>query len=295
MKRELDHVGVAVLDLDRGRDVFRRLGFRLTARSFHSGSPTPGAPVERWGSGNHCAMFQQGYLEIIGLTDPALYSSVRDMVARYEGLHIVAIGCGDAQAAQAELMAAGAPVESFRSLEREAAFGPHDESTRRAAFRNIYVDRQKFPEARLLFIEHLTPEVLWQPHLLEHPNGAIRIDAVHLVVPDPRASCDKFAPLFSSKTRHSPGESHLDLDRGTMSFVTEARWRERVPGRFLPPLPSPAGFSISVVSLAQTRNWLAGQGVPVRDALHDDGVECLWLAAEDACGAAIQFRQAADA
>jgi len=55
--RELDHVGVAIKDLERGRAIYQRLGFRLTARSIHSGSREPGGPVEPWGSGNHCAMF----------------------------------------------------------------------------------------------------------------------------------------------------------------------------------------------------------------------------------------------
>ena len=123
MKRELDHCGVAVKSLDRGRDAYARLGFQLTARSFHSGSRTKGGPVEPWGSGNHCAMFRDGYLEIIGLTDASMYSTVKDMVATYEGLHIVAIGSGEADAAYAEFQEAGAPVEAPRALERDAADG----------------------------------------------------------------------------------------------------------------------------------------------------------------------------
>lgn len=74
----LDHTGVAVRNLDDGEAAYRRLGFILTTRSIHSGSVTPGAPVTPWGSGNHCAMFREGYLEIIGITDPNLYSSTGD-------------------------------------------------------------------------------------------------------------------------------------------------------------------------------------------------------------------------
>jgi len=163
LELELDHVGVAVKSLDRGRDAFRRLGFTLTARSFHSGSRVPGGPVETWGSGNHCAMFAEGYLEIIGLTDPEKYSSVKDMVGRYEGLHIIAIGVdpapgtgATADAARDELVRRGVPVEAPRSLERDAAFGPRDEETRRAKFRNCYLDRQQYTEGRFLYIQHLT-------------------------------------------------------------------------------------------------------------------------------------------
>jgi hypothetical protein len=289
MKRELDHVGVAVKSLDRGRDAFSRLGFQLTARSFHSGSRSTGAPVEPWGSGNHCAMFREGYLEIIGLTDASMYSSVKDMVARYEGLHIVAIGCGSADSAYAEFQKAGAPVEAPRALERDAAFGPGDRETRRAKFRNMYVERDKFVEGRFIFIEHLTRDVLWQPHLLNHPNGALAIDAVYFVVADVEATARKFAPLFSDRIEPLPGVTKLTLDRGAMWLADEASWRQRVPGSFVPPLPSPAGFGIRVQSIEATRRYLESNGVILHAGMN---ASQFWVAPEDACGAAIQFHQA---
>ena len=64
----LDHAGVAVRDLDAAEAAYRRLGFNLTPRSIHSGAVEPGGPVVPWGSGNHCAMFADGYLEVVGLT-----------------------------------------------------------------------------------------------------------------------------------------------------------------------------------------------------------------------------------
>ena len=289
MKRELDHCGVAVKSLDRGRDAYARLGFQLTARSFHSGARTKGGPVEPWGSGNHCAMFRDGYLEIIGLTDASMYSTVKDMVAIYEGLHIVAIGSGEADAAYAEFQKAGAPVEAPRALERDAAFGPGDKETRRATFRNMYVERAKFTEGRFIFIEHLTRDVLWQPHLLDHPNGALGIDAVYFVVADPEATVQKFAPLFSDRIERFPGVIKLELDRGTMWLTQEAEWRKRVPGSLVPPVPSPAGFGIRVASIDATRKYLEANGVPVQAGM---SASQLWVAPEHACGAAIQFMQA---
>ena len=289
MKRELDHVGVAVKSLDRGRDAYSRLGFHLTARSFHSGSASAGAPVTPWGSGNHCAMFRQGYLEIIGLTDATIYSSVKDMVARYEGLHIVAIGIGEAEAAYAEFLKAGAPVEAPRALERDAPFGPENREMRRAKFRNMYIERTSFTEGRFIFIEHLTRDVLWQPHLLDHPNGALGIDAVYFVVGDPEATARKFGPLFSEKIERFPGVMKLALDRGTFWLTEEKAWRERVPSSFVPPVPSPAGFGVRVHSIDATRRLLESNGVRVHAGMNSSQ---LWVAPEDACGAAIQFSQA---
>jgi catechol 2,3-dioxygenase-like lactoylglutathione lyase family enzyme len=292
MNRVLDHVGVAIRDLNAGFDVFSRLGFRLTPRSLHSGSSTPGAPVEPWGSGNHCAMFREGYLEIIGLTDPALYSSVRNMVDRYEGLHIVAIGCDDVEALRRAMQSAGVPVEdAVRGLERDAAFGPEGRETRRARFRNLYIDRQRFNEARFLYIQHLTRDVLWQPHLLDHPNGAVGIDAAFFVTDDPSATAAKFAPAFSDRVERLGDASRLILDRGELWLVAPAQWRARTPGGFVPPAPSPAGFGIRVASLDDTRAFLQAQGVTVHAGGIGDGSEGLWVAPEDAAGAALLFRQ----
>src|SRR3954463_10736277 len=106
----LDHVGVAIRDLERGRAAYERLGFTLTPRSIHRGSPAPGAPVVPFGSGNHCAMFRDGYLEVVGLTDPAVYSNVRSLVARYEGAHIVAFAVDSADATCAALADRGVAV-----------------------------------------------------------------------------------------------------------------------------------------------------------------------------------------
>ncbi len=274
LRLELDHVGVAVKSLDRGRDAYARLGFRLTARSFHSGSRVPGGPVETWGSGNHCAMFQEGYLEIIGLTDMEKYSSVKDMVARYEGLHIVAIGVdperrgGDTvDAARDELMRAGVPVEAPRSLERDAAFGPRDEQVRRAKFRNSYLDRQAYTEGRFLYIQHLTRDVIWQPHLLDHPNGALAIEEVYFASEDAKAAAAKLAPVFP------------DPVRGHFRVVPAAEWKFRP----VPPLPSPVAFGIRVESLAKARACLAASGVAI---IEDHGI---WVAPADGCGAAIRF------
>ena len=289
MKRELDHCGVAVSNLDRGRDAYARLGFQLTARSIHSGSRAAGGPVEPWGSGNHCAMFREGYLEIIGLTDASMYSSVKTMVERYEGLHIVAVGCGSADAAYAEFQKAGAPVDAPRALERDAAFGPGDRETRRAKFRNMYVDRDKVTEGRFIFIEHVTRDVLWQPHLLDHPNGALGLDAIYFVVADPEATAKKFAPLFSERIERFPGVVRMTLDRGAFWLTQEKAWRERVPGSFVPPVPSPAGFGVRVQSIDATRRLLESNGVRMHAGMNPSQ---FWVAPEDACGAAIQFMQA---
>ena len=108
----LDHVGLAVKYLATAKNAYQKLGFNLTALSMHAGANDTDGKIVPWGSGNHCAMFAQGYFEIIGLMDAALPSNVKKMVERYEGLHIVAMRCSRAEDAYPALIHAGVPPSS---------------------------------------------------------------------------------------------------------------------------------------------------------------------------------------
>jgi len=283
MTFDLDHCAVAVRSLDAGAAAYRRLGFNLTSRSLHFAARRAGAPSEPVGSGNHCAMFRSGYLEIIGITDSTRNSAVKDMVARYEGVHTVAIGCASADKALAGLERRSVPFEAVR-LERDAAFGPHDEEARRAIFRNLYVDRDAFPEARLLFIEHVTPEVLWQPHLLEHPNGVIGIEQCWFAAPRPRETAEKFATLFGVAVEGWAHGFRLPFSRGALLVQSESYARASFATTWLPPVPAPIGLGFKVAALQATEAFLKRSDV----RFHYVG-NALVVPSGEACGAALRF------
>ena len=52
----VDHVVIAVTDLDQAAADFQRLGFTLTPRGRHT-----------TGSENNCVMFERDYLELLGV------------------------------------------------------------------------------------------------------------------------------------------------------------------------------------------------------------------------------------
>lgn len=289
LQLELDHVGVAVPDLEAGRRAFARLGFQLTPRSLHQGSLTPGGPIQPWGSGNHCAMFEWGYLEVIGLTDPGLPSSVKDLVARHTGLHILALGCTDAKRAYDTLAAAGAPVEPVRALERDAAFGPDEGETRRARFRNLYVDRKAHPEARILFIEHDTPEVLWQPHLLAQPNGVIGLDSVTFAAEDPAPVTRRLASLLQREPAPLEGGAEIALGRGTIRVLDAKAWGRLSGEAASVPLPAMVGATFRVASAAQAQAAFDKAGVAYRTLPAAAGKSTLVVPAREACGATLTF------
>lgn len=289
LKLELDHVGVAVRSLDEGQRAYERLGFKLAPRSLHSGAVTPGGPVVPWGSGNHCAMFRRGYLEVLGITDPGLHSSAKGLLEKYEGLHIVAFGVPDADRAYAALSARSPGIHPARALERDAAYGPEGNETRRAAFRNVYTDKDAFPEARFIFIEHLTRDVLWQPHLLDHPNGAVSIEEVALCVEDLAAGRARLTPILGVAPQDKGGGFLIyKLARGRVYVMTPEALAEWAPGVVPPRLPWVAGFGVGVADLARTRALLAAAGITFREHPYP----AVWVGPAVTCGPVLSFIQA---
>ena len=78
----IDHAGVAARDLAPLAAAYERLGFTLTPVVQQSGRRAPGGPVEPFGTGNRCALFSHGYVELIA----PLIRAVQEVAARVEAL-----------------------------------------------------------------------------------------------------------------------------------------------------------------------------------------------------------------
>jgi catechol 2,3-dioxygenase-like lactoylglutathione lyase family enzyme len=286
---KLDHVGVAVATLDAAHETYSRLGFTLTARSIHSGSTEPGGPVVPWGSGNHCAMFEQGYLELIGITDPSLYTSVSRLLDKYQGTHIIALGVADSEKAYEVINGRSGLVQPAAKLERMAPFGPDNAEQRLAQFRNVHTIREKVPEGRMIFIQHLTRDVLWQPHLLSHANGAVAMAETAVCVPDLEATCARFTAMFAVEPKRHGGDiAVFDLGNTKLYVLTEAGLGKWAPGVTPPCLPWVAGFGVRVKDLAATEAYLKGQGFTVNKHPYP----AIWLKPDAALGVVLSFIQA---
>lgn len=285
---DLDHVGTVVRDLDEGRKAFLKLGFRLTARSHHKGATRAGGPIEPWGSANHCAMLRQGYLEVLGIVDPDKFTTAKALLERYEGTHIVAFRPRSTEDVHARLVDKGLPVDPARALERMAPYGPDGSESRRVAFRNARFTASVFTEAQFQYTEHLTRGEMWQPHLLEHPNGAIALDCLYLCSHDPAATAARLSPVLGIEPRAGgPGETIFRFEHSSLCVLSPAAWNERSPGNPLPPLPAPVGFVVRTASLAQARSVLKGNAVHYDQNARGD----IRVNAANACGAVIHFIQ----
>ena len=281
----LDHVAVVNRELAGLEESYTRMGFQLTPVSRHSGSLIPGGPVEPMGSGNRCAMFKEGYLELLAVVDPNYnYERIEAMLAKHRGIHIMAFGCDDSPAAHEHLSAAGFNVTAASLLERmaETSQGPQ-----LLKFCNLRLPPQDMPEGNIIVIKHETPDLLWEPQLLEHPNGLVGLREVTLCVADVDEVTARYGRLLGVDAERRGERAVFSLPRGRFVVVSETELLRAVPGASAPTLPFPAAFTCSVEKLEATAALFKDNGVP-----HERHDHRLVVPAEFGRGATVMFEQA---
>jgi hypothetical protein len=281
----LDHAGFMVRDLDAGAARWARLGFQLSPRSPQIGRVPGQSDMAPWATANHCAMFQRGYLELIGVVQAENYNPWAAFLDRFEGIHIIAFRCDDADAAYGAL---AARIDGFDPPLQRQRNAPFEGGTRLFRFRNIFSQDKSYPEGRFIIIEHQTPEIIWQDALMTHPNGAVCFKEIVFCADPPAPTLQRLAGITG--VPHHRGRFDLP-GGGRVSVVDRAGFDARFRGAALPPvLPATAATIIGVADLARTRAVLRAAGVDVRGAKSDT----IWVPADTANGGVIAFTQASE-
>ncbi len=273
----LDHIGVAVRDLTQAQVIYSRLGFNLTELSIHAGQPSADGKLQPLGSGNHCAMFRQGYLELIGVVDPNRPSSVAPFLKTRHGGFIVALGCESADAAYEAAVQNFPRTHKPIGLERMVA-APNGSSAK-AQFRNVVMGPD-FPEARLLLIQHLTRDLIWREPEMVHPNGVVSLLGAQFLVGDPVEAAVRYGGLVSAQPETRPGGAALRLDGQTLQFIGEGN--KSAPWAYCPSL---FGAVFAVADLGNTEALFKKNGV----AFSANASGELLVSPDDACGFALTF------
>ena len=285
MAIDLDHAGTVVRDLDKGRAAYEAMGFRLTAKSQHRGAIEPGGEVQLLGQGNHCAMLQRGYLEVLGIVDSSLPAPAGLYLDKYEGLHIVAMRPRTIEAALA-VAGKGGALDAPRDLGRQVLFGPEGSETRPVRFINIRWNATAFPEATFLYTEHLTRETMWQPHLLEHPNKALALDQVFICSPEPALLADRMSKVLGVMPQaRSDGQVELQFRESSLVIVTPGALDRLYPGVPAPDRARPVGYQIRTASIDAVSTLLTRNAVPYKPA----PIGGLFVGPAHACGNVIHF------
>ncbi|MVW71173.1 VOC family protein [Bordetella sp. 15P40C-2] len=255
----LDHVGLFADDLSHTARQYEALGFLLTPQSQHSRPPTPDAPISLRGTANRCAMLQQGYIELLGVVDPGLDTlGVPEALARYEGLHILAFGLRDADTEQARLKAAG--FEPGRTILERRVDLPDGSDV--ARFIQVRPDASQLPEGRVFMLQHETPELVWQPRYLTHPNTAIALAETTVAVSNLDEAAARYERFLGCAAQAGPGYRLFTLTHGALRLVTPEYLHAVAPDARVPALPFPAACTVTVASLERAVTHLNAHAVP---------------------------------
>src|SRR5579863_4543411 len=151
----IDHVAHFAPDSNAAAQALAQLGFTATPFSPQSHRPTPDSPLTPAGTGNVCVMLRRGYLEFLTPTaDTPIASQLREAIARYVGIHLVAFGTADPEADRARLAGGGFNPLPVLALERPIGT-PGGERT--AAFAVARVPAGTMAEGRIQFVQQKTP------------------------------------------------------------------------------------------------------------------------------------------
>jgi len=268
MSRGIDHLVLAVQDLDAAAAEYERLGFTLTPRAQHP-----------FGTGNRLAQFDHDFLELLAVTQPQDINDHQDGVVSFgafnldyldvrEGMSMIALKSDGWEEDRKTFGDAGlnlsAPFE-FSRLARQP-----DGSDVTVGFKLTFVPDPATPEAIFFTCDHQhAPEYFYKPAFQKHENGATAIDEVMMVANDPSQSKDFFDRLYGSENvRHEGGKMVIQGDGSRFVIMTPkelvAAYPVGQPITFTGDLAF-AGYRVLVGDIAVTKSVLETNGIKFSD------------------------------
>jgi glyoxalase-like protein len=276
----IDHVIVGVRDLERARLGWRRLGFALSPRGRHIGQ----------GTGNYCIMFPSDYVELLGITDPNnLIQRLDHFLPQREGLMAVAFATAAApeelrQALLGRQVHPSEPRPLGRRLELQ-------QETVVARFSLISLPADETPGLDSFICSHLTPQLMRRPQWLHHPNGAVCLRGVHVLVESTVPLLEPYDRLFGIQqvtTTDAVVCVHVGPHR--IVFSTPDDFATMHPALHLDPdfaLPGIVSLEVAIGRREDTAEYLTSQEVPFDEI--PDGT--LVVPAKEASGAILVFSE----
>jgi hypothetical protein len=211
----LDHVVInARDDMDRAADIYRRLGFTLTERGYHS-----------LGSMNHLAMFGTDYLELIAVPKNAT-SGRLDLLNYSFGLNGLVFGSEDSAVTYAALAKAGLPFDPPTEFTRPVK---HSGGQGDARFRTIRMKAGAMPYGRVYYCHHFTRDLVWRDEWRHHANGTVAVERAVIVEADPAVGVKLYTDMFGpDAVRDIKGGKSVVIGNSRFDIVTESELRAQV-------------------------------------------------------------------
>jgi catechol 2,3-dioxygenase-like lactoylglutathione lyase family enzyme len=272
--RSIDHVVVAVDNLDRAAARYEALGFTLTPRASHP---------DRMGTANRLAQFAgRNFIELLEVDRPdrlddhdfaarprrfSFGAHNRAFVRARNGMSMLVLAGDDGHAAVKQFAAAGLETYAPFEFERKATLPDGTQAT--LGFCLAFATSPLLPGLAFFVCENRSPQYFWKPAFQSHANGACTIAAVYLAAEDPAAHLSFLTTLTGGTAQPTDGGQRISCGSQELLVLTPTRIREIAGGR--PARPDGPHFA----GLALASPTAAPGVVP----------------AEDACGIFIEWRR----
>jgi hypothetical protein len=184
-----DHALVGVSDLEAARVAWQRLGFTTCPRGKHIG----------WGTANYCIMFQDDYLELLGIVDASQFVNNLDVFLADHGQGLMGMAFASSNIDGLAKKLDGQPQDLKRLLELS-------DGTVEPRFKLVHPPKGTLPGLSGFFCHHLTPELMRQPEWLSHANGARRIASITVAVDDVQSAAKAYEDVFEPEDVHHRGD-----------------------------------------------------------------------------------------
>jgi catechol 2,3-dioxygenase-like lactoylglutathione lyase family enzyme len=284
IERPLDHLVLCVRDLDAARRVYERLGFTLTPPARHP-----------FGTANSLVQLHGNFLELLAIADRGLIKPAgagefafaafnERFLAEREGMSMLVFASNDARRDQREFAAAGLDTYAPFDFSRQAVLP--DGSAATVGFSLAFVTERRMPEAAFFVCQQHAPQFFWKPEYQTHRNGALEVEEVVMVAPEPTAFTAFFAKLQPDGAVERRGTGlAVGTARGAVSVLDPAAFAARFPAAPAPAAtPHFAAYRLRVGDLAVTEAVLRASGV----ALHRRGA-AIQLGPTESFGVILEF------
>jgi hypothetical protein len=271
----LDHVVISARDdLDGAESIYRRLGFALLERGYHS-----------LGSMNHLAMFGTDYLELYAAPKGGMTGNLAFLNGT-AGLNGLVFGSEDSTITYSALRKLGVPADPPIEFTRSVKF---EDGQGDARFRVVRLKPEVVPYGRVYYCHHFTRDLVWRDEWRHHPNGVVAIVRALIVEPDPAAAAKLYADMFGhDAVRDIKGGKSVVLGNSTFDIVTEDELRSQF-GDAVPDAGGRkaymAGLTFRTVSVAKAARVMREADI----AIAAQGPRRLVVSAKRALNAVLEF------
>jgi hypothetical protein len=228
----VDHIVVAVRDLDGAAAAWAALGFSMSPRGTHSA---------HLGTGNYTTMFGEDYVELLGIlhgTDQNRPTA--EFLKLREGIERTAFTARDAQAGADELRARG--LEPLGPVHFNRPVAMPDGTTDEARFSVFRWPLSEAPGGMRIFAcQHHTRHTVWIPSIQTHANGATRMIRIEILDAAPEAAAKHMSRLIDQPvSAEADGAFRVPSGGGRADFVylDRATLARRYPDAALAGLPA---------------------------------------------------------